>query len=95
MMIDDLYFISVAISPKEADPELVVDANAVLPDPIAFERLESVAGRDAKVIELSGDLKLAELATRHRLERDEAPDPPAGAERCGIRIPIRGDHVAE
>jgi hypothetical protein len=59
---------------------------------ISFERLETVSGRDPQVIQTPGDLELAELASRHRLECNEGLDASAGAECLCIRIPVRDDH---
>jgi len=35
VILRDLYFVCIAISPDEADPILIVDPNAVLPFPVA------------------------------------------------------------
>jgi hypothetical protein len=38
-------------SPLEADPELIVDSDAVLPLPVAAQFLQAIAGGNAQVIE--------------------------------------------
>jgi len=43
--------------------ELVVNADAVLPDAISAQRFQAVPRGDAEVIEASSDVQLAELAT--------------------------------
>jgi hypothetical protein len=48
VVIDDLHVERVAVPPDEAEPPLVVDADAVLASAIAAERFEPVAGRGAK-----------------------------------------------
>ena len=53
---DDRDLVRVAFAPREADPPLVVDANAVLPDPISAELLQAVAGWDARVVEGFGSV---------------------------------------
>jgi hypothetical protein len=39
MVVDDLGFVCVAITPHKADAESIVDSNAVLSVPVTFERL--------------------------------------------------------
>ncbi len=46
MIVDDLYFVCVAITPHEADAESVIDSDAVLSSPITFERFESVTRKN-------------------------------------------------
>jgi hypothetical protein len=51
VVVHDLDLVSVARVPSKADAPLVVHADAVLTLSVAPELLESVARRDAKVIE--------------------------------------------
>src|SRR5579863_1122285 len=46
-VIRDLCLVSIAIPPDEANPELIVDSNAVLNFPVTTQRLQPVAGRNA------------------------------------------------
>jgi hypothetical protein len=39
MVVDDLNFVCVAVTPHEADAESIVDSDAVLSKPVTFERL--------------------------------------------------------
>ena len=48
MVIDNLDFVGLAIAPDKANAPLTVDAEAVLPFPITFQSLQSVASRDAR-----------------------------------------------
>jgi hypothetical protein len=50
MIIDNLDVPGVPAAPDEADSPLVVNSNAVLPLPIAVELLQTVAGRDAQIV---------------------------------------------
>jgi hypothetical protein len=88
VVVHDLYVLGTNWRPCETDPELVVDADAVLAGPIPFERLETVSGRDPQIVQTPGDLELTELASRHRLERNESLDAPARAQCLCVRIPI-------
>jgi hypothetical protein len=51
VIISDFYVVSILTGPPEADPILVVDADAMLAGPVAFERLEPVAGWQVEFIE--------------------------------------------
>lgn len=46
MIVDDLDFVCVAITPHETDAESIVDSDAVLSAAVTFERLEAIAGED-------------------------------------------------
>ena len=48
MVVHDLY-LRIAVRPDEADAELVVDPDTILPGPIAFERFQPVSRERPKV----------------------------------------------
>ena len=88
MRVDDL-----DVLPAEADAPLIVDANAVLAGPIAFEFLQAVAGRDAQILELLGGVHEAELAQHEALElRWEAADRLSLEQALGVPIGETVDH---
>ncbi len=58
MVIDDLDVLGARIGPAKADPELVVDPDAVLSCPVALEGFQMVSGRNAQVFQRSGDFQL-------------------------------------
>ena len=41
----------IAVLPPKANTPLLIDANTVLPDPITFEFLQTIAGRRAEILE--------------------------------------------
>jgi hypothetical protein len=49
MIIYDLNVISIGISPFKTDPPPVVDADGILPGPIAMQLLQPVAGRGLQI----------------------------------------------
>ena len=51
MIVDYLDLPGVAITPDETDPPLLVDANAMLTKSVAAKGLQTVAGRDPRIIE--------------------------------------------
>ena len=57
MVVDDLDVMGVAALPTEANPELVVDADAVLTDAIAGKLLKSIGRRHLEVGEGGGGVE--------------------------------------
>jgi hypothetical protein len=53
MVIGDLYIMGIAISPREANAELIIDPNAVLPFPIVVQLFQSVAGRNSQILQVN------------------------------------------
>jgi hypothetical protein len=49
VVIRDFDVVGIAVLPPETDPELVIDANTMLPSPIPFEAFEAIAGWDTQV----------------------------------------------
>lgn len=74
VIIHDLDFFGACIRPAETEPVLIIDADAVLADPVAFQRFQPVARWNAEIVQPIGDLQLPELATRNSLDVDEAAD---------------------
>ena len=55
MVVDDFNEVRAVRCPGKADPELVVDSDAVLPLPVSLQPLETIPGRHAQILEgLSG-----------------------------------------
>src|SRR5699024_8785712 len=51
VVVNDLHLLRSGVRPYETYPPLVVDPDAVLPNPITFESFEPVAGWDAEVLD--------------------------------------------
>jgi hypothetical protein len=68
VIVDDLDLMSIAIAPYEADPPPVVDADAVLPRAITFQRFEPIAGRCPEVPHVLRPVELDQLASRGALD---------------------------
>ena len=85
MAIDNFRVVCVLALPTEAEPVLVVDPNAVLSCPVAFEGLQAVARRQLQVAQLPRTVQLRELAERHPLElRRQAVIPAALPQSLGL-----------
>jgi hypothetical protein len=54
MIVPDLDVIGVAIFPFQANPPLIVDANAALSNPIATQRLEAVTRQIPSILQAGG-----------------------------------------
>lgn len=87
MVIDDLDIVRIGILPSEADPPLIVDADAVLAGTIAFEFLEAVPRRYAEVVECLGGIDGDQLPQHHPPELRWIP-PHRLAPEQARRIPI-------
>ena len=61
MVIHDLNIVGVALSPAEANPPLVVDADADLTAPISAQLLQSVGRRNPEVLQQPRGLNVARL----------------------------------
>jgi len=62
VVIGDFDLVCIPALPAEAYAVLVVDPDAVPARPVAFEGFETVAGRNAQMVEGGGGFKLGELA---------------------------------
>jgi hypothetical protein len=61
MIIGDFHLESVALTPYEADPVLIVDPDAVLSCAVSFERFQAIAGEKGKIRKHVGSMDLDEL----------------------------------
>jgi hypothetical protein len=61
MIVDNLNVNSVGWHPAEANPPLVIDPDAVLPEPVAGQSLEAVAGNRAQIGELRSGMNVVQL----------------------------------
>ncbi len=64
MIIHNFNVVHIAVFPSEAHPPLIVDTNAVLPLPIAFQRFKLIAGRLPEILQGSGTVKIKQLPPR-------------------------------
>ena len=65
MIVDDLDFVRGSILPDKAEPPLIVDPDAVLSDPVAFQGLQAIAWRHPEVVEPDRGVQHSQLAARH------------------------------
>ena len=68
MVVSNLHIPGGTIRPPEANSPLVIDTNAVLPYAIAFQSLQSIAGRDAQLFKIDNSVQYQEFAARLALD---------------------------
>jgi hypothetical protein len=73
--------------PAEADPPLVVDPDAVLPEPVPFQRFQLICGRHGKIPQCPRPMQIEKLAACRSLEGPEAEAQVAMSNRTGIAKP--------
>ena len=69
VVVDDLDVGRSGVGPGEADPPLLVDADAVLPGSVSAKCLKAVAGRHSEVVEDLGGVQ------HHQLPQGRSLDP--------------------
>lgn len=73
MVVDDGDLGDIALLPAEADAPLIVDADAVLTTPIAFQRFQPIGRRDTQILETGSGIEHAQLASGDRLDIGRQP----------------------
>jgi hypothetical protein len=93
VIIDDLNIKCVSSFKPEADAPLIIDANAVLSQPVAVQGFQPVAWRHSQVIHTTGNLQLSELSPGYGSDVNESPDTLAPGQGLGLGAPERPDHA--
>jgi hypothetical protein len=66
VVVHDLNIEGVTIAPLEADPVLIVDANAVLPLPVALESLQPIPWEQCEIRQALSGVNLVQLPLREQ-----------------------------
>ena len=94
MIIDDLDIVGTMVRPDEANPPLIVDTNAVLPQSVAAQSLQSVARRDREVQKVVGLMNLSQFALRGALDvGPKAAGEPPLEQGFSVAVSEGADHV--
>jgi hypothetical protein len=88
-----LYTFRARARPAKTDAPLIIDANAVLSQPVTFQSFKSVAWRHSQVIQATGNLQLSELSPGYRSDVYKSPDTLAPGQGLRFRAPERPDHA--
>jgi hypothetical protein len=81
VVVDDFHVRRTIVGPTEADPELIVDPDAVLALPITSQGLQPIARRCSQELQGVRSIKHREFARRDVRDRRE-PLRPAGLEKA-------------
>lgn len=93
MIVGNLDVPRFAIPPFEADPPLIVDADAVLAPTIAVQRLQTVARRHTQVVESLRGIDRQKLRTGAPLHlQRQTPHGVAYEDRCSALVRETLDH---
>ena len=97
MIIDnlDIRWTGSAFRPFEANPPLIVDADAVLASSVSFQRFKPVARQNGEIFQLDGRLETVQLQPRGTFDTGECFDTFAGGEIGRALVPIADDHRLE
>jgi hypothetical protein len=91
--VDDLDFVRMVVLPNEANPPLVVDADRVLADAIAFQCFEPIAGRHEQITNAFGVVEQTQLPQRFRLNiGGQSAAASTRPDRRSLRIVKADDH---
>jgi hypothetical protein len=93
MIVNDLNIFSATRRPTEANPELVVDANAVLAVTVSAQCFQAIAWGHTKIIQAISLIQLLQFSPCDRLDVDESPNPVSIEQRLGVRTIERLDHT--
>jgi hypothetical protein len=74
MVIHDLDLCRTQRGPDEADAKLIVDPNAMLAEPVAFERFQPITRRNAQIVKFPGSIQHRQLSHGHGFDAYEPPD---------------------
>jgi hypothetical protein len=94
VIVDNFHIVSVAIGPGEADPPLVIDADAVLTLAIAAKLLKPITRRRAQILERLGGVKDDEFAQHDAAKVSRKPPNRLPLEQAlGVTIGEAPDHT--
>jgi len=95
MIIDDLNFERVAVTPYEADPILIVNPNAVLSRAVALKLLQAIPGKYRKIRKLSGGMNLDKLSLNDVRKPVKPPRKSALKDQLSIFGSKRSNHALD
>jgi hypothetical protein len=94
VVIRNFHIVGIAIAPDKANAPLVVDADAVLSFPIAFQYFQMIARRRLQIAKVSGNIQLSQLSLSHPFESPKTLDSLPAVKLFGLPRPEGLDHLA-
>jgi len=93
VIVNDLDLLRPGFRPDKADPELVIDSDAVLAMAVPPERFQAIARWDLQIVEASSGVEDGELAERHTSEASKAAPGFPFKEGLGVSATKRPDQT--
>ena len=93
MVINNFHIFRASLGPTEANPELLVNSNAVLTLAVTMQRFQHIPGRYFKIIQLACSLELPNFPQSNSLKIDKASDSAPPCQLLGILTLERYDHM--
>lgn len=72
MIVDDIHFVGVSVTPNKTNSKLIIDPDTVLSCSIALQSFQAISGEDRQVGQLRSRVQLLQLALRHSRDRGQA-----------------------
>jgi len=94
MIVHDLHVGRVAICPHKAEAIPIIDTNAVLPFPVAFERFQVVAGERSQILQGLRFIECREFPLGSPFDDLIFPRELVVEEFLGFGVPKRANHVS-
>jgi hypothetical protein len=94
VVVNDLDPLGTSVGPREAEPPLVIDSDAVLAGSVSFQGFEPVPGREPEILQNHRSSQLAQLAQRDTMNpRIECVHAFAAPQSLGVLVAERLDHT--
>jgi hypothetical protein len=93
MVVHNFYLAGVSVPPLETDTPLVIDPDAVLPDPRTLQRLETIPSNLRQIGQARRRMETREPRASSGFDTGEAPAAESPVERIGFLAPKRQDHL--
>jgi hypothetical protein len=93
VVIYDLYVPSFASAPYKTNPPLIIDPDAMLSSPVPFQGLQTIAYRNAQIVQMLGRVNRAQFCPGSRLNlMSQASDLKPGKNRGRDLVGKAFDH---
>jgi hypothetical protein len=93
MIIHNFDIVHITTLPSKANSPLIIDTDAVLPLPVAFQRFKLIAGRLPQILECSGTMQIEKLAPRLPFKDLKTSNTKIIKESSGVATLDRFDHM--
>lgn len=92
VVINDFDLVGITVPPDEANPPFVINANAMLPVAVAFQRFQPISRRHLEIRQRFRAMKIDQLPSRNSLNASKPRDVLIGKQGFGIAGSKRSNH---